>query len=210
MKIQNKGTNIERRNAGVVGSLHKPSDLPVDYLRLVEETLTNTFEKGLKELEKHQKVNKFSAWGAVYSDEILLTATLYHGPEQLAATTFYASVDYTPGQEKPTLELLLSTCLDGVGGAIDFFLNPENPERIEQIAGGNLGLVEEAPFDWCPEDFDGIKVYVKMDKTNPLLEGLTEEWLRKHDPTYRKNKAEDAAEAEEFFGERVDTLKRRH
>lgn len=194
-------------------STFPPADLPLDYLKLVEETLATATEKGLIELKKKYPDSKFKAYGAIYADEVLLAITLSHGATNLAATTVYASVDYNPNLPAPSLETILSACLDAVGTIYHFYLDPDDTDKIEQLSNHSLSAIEEAPFEWTTIDPIGtakIPTWVKMDKTNPELDRLTEEWLQKNDPEYKANAVAPAIageEAEEFLEDRLEAIK---
>lgn len=192
------------------GPAPKASPLPVDYLRLVEQTLTQAMEAGLAEIKKIHPVSEFSADGILYADEVLLAITLSHGDQVLAATTVTASADYNALQAKPTLEDVLSQCLDGVGSVFEHFLDPKFPDRISGLAQSNLGALEDAPFEWTASESKLASVWVKVDKSNPKLDAAAEDWLAKNDPDYetRKSKSEarDSTEAEEFLSERLDKI----
>lgn len=202
---------LEKRKPLTKTAGAKPSNLPHDYLRLIEQTLTQALEKGLTEIKKTHPVSEFYADGAIYGDEVLVTITLHHGEKNILATTVYASADYHPGVETPTLETLLGSCVDTAGSVFDYYLDPTSPERIAQIADASLGALEEAPFDWTRSESE-FPIWVKIDKSNPRLEEAAEDWLAKNDPHYQaqteKDLELDAGEAEEFLSERLDAIKK--
>ncbi len=194
-----------------LNSTFPSADLPADYLKLVESTLTNAMEKGLTHLKTLYPDARFKSYGAIYGDEVLLAITLSLGTGNLAATTVYASVDYLPNIPEPGLENTLSAALDAVGGVFEHYLDPEDHEKIEQLASRSLSALEEAPFEWTKLEAPEAKVgvWVKMDKSNPELDALTEEWLSKNDPEYKKKGSltDGDFEAEEFLEERLDAIK---
>ncbi len=143
---------------------------------------------------------------SIYADEVLLAITISHGEQSLIATTVYASADFNPLMPEPGVELVLSNCLDSVGTILEHYLDPAFPERISQLAGATISALEEAPFEWTPMENTKVSVWVKIDKSNPTLEALTEEWLQKNDPTYSKE--EMLEEAEEFLNERLDAIQK--
>ncbi len=191
------------------------ADLPVDYLRIVESTLSTALAEGLIEMRKIHPISEFKANGAIYGDEVLLTITLFHGENNLSATTVYLSADFNPMRERPTLEDVLAACLDAAGATYEYYLDAKNPTMIEQLSYHSLSALEEAPFDWSPlakvAEIKKIPVWVKMDKSNPILENLAEKWLIENDPEYKKKTShvEDLtkAEAEEFLNERLEAIK---
>jgi len=200
----------------------QPTSLPVDYLRLVEQTLTQALEPGLKELKKTLPVSEFTAQGAIFGDEVVLAITLSHGADHLAATTLYTSADFNPNAEKPALETILSACLDAAGSIFDFYLDVENPERIEQLAHHTLGALEEAPFEWtampeAPASAENsakkrVPVWIKIDKSNLPLDAMAEKWLMENDPDYQSKQGHqdetNRHEAEDFLNERLDAIKK--
>jgi hypothetical protein len=192
----------------------KPGDLPVDFLRLVEETMEQALEPGLEGIRRIHRESKFSARGAIFADEVILSVSLVHGADVLSATTVHASVDYQPNQDKPGLNDLLAQCVDSIGEVFQFYLDPSRPERVAQLAESSLGALEEAPFEWTPMargKTPVITVHVKIDKSNPQLDQLTEEWLKKNDPEYSKSehgpKEPDFTAAEEFLEERIEAIR---
>ncbi len=210
MKWERRKKNLVTTPEGTTGPL------PVDFVRLVEETLTQGLEDGLIAIREIHPESGFHAGGAIYENEILLAITLTQGPTQISATTVFGSADYDPNAEKPALMEILSACLDATGSVFQHYLDPAFPERIAQIADQSLGALEEAPFQWSPlksENHPKIEVHVKIDKSNPVLDALTEDWLKKNDPNYReesgKNPDQTEKEAEDFLGERLDAIQGR-
>ncbi len=193
----------------------KPSDLPLDYLKLVESTISDSLEAGLNAVKKLHPEAHFYARGAVFSDEVMLTITLALGTKAIAATTAYASADFNPLVEKPTIEMALAACLDALGGIFALYLDETSPQKIEQITHHALGALEDAPFEWSPVEMtaDGsqIPVFVKIDKSNPRLDEIAEQWLEQNDPDYLAHKAaeDDGIEGEsaEFLEERLEAIK---
>lgn len=183
----------------------KPVELPLDYLKIVEETLNENLASGLKLLREIHPVTRLKASGALFTDEVLLAITLSHGENQLLATTVYASADYNPQLPEPKMETILEECLDSVGSILNHYLHPSHPERVAQLGGSTIGTLEEAPFEWTKMEDTRVTVFVKMDKTNPALETLTEDWLMKNDPEYRKN---DDSGSEEFLQERLQAIQK--
>ncbi len=192
----------------------KPVDLPLDFLKLVDETITQALEPGLIELRKIHPESGFQSSGSVFGDELLLSISLTHGTQILHATTVHASVDYDPNRETPSINDLLAMCVDTAGIVFQHYLDPGFPERIARIAESSLGALEEAPFEWsaipAPEA-KGVVVHVKIDKSNPVLDRLAEEWLQKNDPARAKT-GEAGAEArieaaEDFLEERIEAIR---
>jgi hypothetical protein len=182
----------------------KPVELPLDYLKMVEESIQHLLAPGLLEMKKSLPVCNIKASGALYSNEVLLAITLSHGEKNLIATTVYASSDFNPMNQEPGLEAILDECLDSAGSIFSHYLDPKHPERITQLASASIGSLEEAPFEWTPMEDTKINVWVKIDKSNPALESLTEDWLKKNDPNYLKD--DETEEAENFLSERLEAI----
>jgi hypothetical protein len=204
----------ERRRQDPAKPAAPASELPIDFLKLVEETLIQALEPGLTEVKRIHPESTFKARGAIHGDEITLSITLTHGPNVLSATTAHGSVDYQPNQEIPSINDLLAICLDSLGSVFQFYLDPEHPDRISQIAESSLGALEEAPFDWTPfklNEAQKVTVHVKMDKSNPILDQMAEEWLKQNDPgfldTSRTQETMDFGDAEEFLEERIQAIR---
>ncbi len=186
-----------------------PTDLPVDYLKLVEESLSVTLEKGLSELKKTNPAAHLAAKGAIFADEIIMAITLTQGENQLAATTVYGSVDFNPNAEKPKMDDLLAINVEAIGSVFLVYLDPNSPEKMEQIMHHSLSAIEDAPFEWTSMKLDDglIPVWVKLDKSNPLLDELTEKWLQENDPHYSETIAAMEEESQEFLEERLEAIK---
>lgn len=186
-----------------------PTDLPVDYLKLVQETLSNALEKGLVEIRKTRPAAHLATKGAIFSDEIIMAVTLTQGENQLAATTVYGSVDFNPNAEKPKMDDLLALNVEAIGSVFHTFLDSHSPEKMEEILHHSLSAIEEGPFDWTKLKLDDglIPVWVKLDKSNPLLDELTEKWLADNDPHYSDTIAAMEEESQEFLEERLEAIK---
>jgi hypothetical protein len=177
----------------------KPSPLPVDYTRMVEEVLAANFDSGLKALKRHMKVGSaFRVLGNVYLDEIVLCVSLEH-PGQLAATTVYASADFDPQASSPTMQDLLACCVDAAGSVIGELFGNLSTSALERLADESLSALERAPFEWTMMEVNHQRIHVKVDKANPRLDELADEWLEKNDPHHSEREAEDEAEAERLF-----------
>jgi hypothetical protein len=206
---------LERRKASKT-TLSEPASggLPVDYLKLVEETMSSALEGGLKLVQKSYPEARFFARGAIFPDEVVMAVTLSQGKQNLSASTIYASADYNPETDKPSLLDTLAACIDSIGGLFEHFLEESAPDRVEQLLQSSMSALEEAPFEWTLVDTvqtHKVVVYVKMDKSNPELDDLAEDWLKKNDPEFqKKSEIKDEGklnEAEQFLEERLEALK---
>lgn len=179
----------------------KSSPLPLDYLKMVEEVFTTNFQDGLKALASIQPEPRFEASGAVFGDEILLTITLSH-KDQLAATSAHASCDFDPTASSPTAEQLLALCVDAIGSFYAQFLSDphfKDIELLQQLTQESLSAIENAPFEWTPFTFEKRQVFLRVDKANPKLEQMTEQWLEQNDPEHQARKEQEQKETEDLF-----------
>lgn len=173
--------------------------LPGDYLKLVAELFNTNFDSGLKALEKIRPERaSFNASGSLYPDEIVLCISLIH-EGQMAATSVYGSVDFDPGASSPTVEDLLAACVDAIGSVYGPLLDPKKPGKLEQIADETLSALEGVPFEWTEVEVDRRKVHVRIDKANPKLDELADEWLKKNDPELQELESENQKVAEKLF-----------
>ncbi|MBC7693769.1 MAG: hypothetical protein H7222_18530 [Methylotenera sp.] len=168
-------------NSTRVGRIGKSAELPPDYTNLVKDIFSTNFGDGLKAYRKHAPSCRFAVTGAIYANEIILAISLVQDGA-LAATTVMSSVDFDPKASAPTAQDLLEASVDAIGTIYEDLLNPAKPDRLEQLASESLSAFEEIPFEWTRIELDRYKIFVKVDKSNPELEKLADEWLEKHDP----------------------------
>ena len=185
---------MERR----LTSESKFSTLPVDYLKMVNEVFSNHFEEGLKLYQTHLPESYFEAHGQVYADEVILSVSLLT-PNQLAGNTVYASGDFNPKASSPTVQDLLDACVDAIASVYSHLLDIEKPEIVENFADESLSALENAPFEWAVVDSNKRKIYVKLDKSNPQMDHITEQWLKDHDPEYKNREDSEQKETENLF-----------
>ncbi len=163
------------------GKARSGAGLPADFLAMVVEVFTTNFDGPLNKLAKIKAGPAFKAAGEVFPNEILLSLTLAY-PEQLAATTVHASVEFDPKASSPTAEDLLTACVDALGEVFGGIL-VDDQEKLENLADEALSALQDVPFEWTPVEIDKHRVFVKIDKSNPELDQLADEWLSKHDPS---------------------------
>ena len=176
--------------------LSKSSPLPADFLKMVAEVFNANFDTGLKGLKKLTSSKAaFSASGAMYASEIVLSVSLMI-EGQLAATTVYASSDFDPKASSPTVEDLINAGVDAIGSVFAEILKPG---KLEQVASESLSALENVPFDWAGVDIEKRRIFLKIDKSNPNLEQMADDWLAKHDPNHKKREALEQVETEELF-----------
>jgi hypothetical protein len=193
---------MERRKGESLRSSH----LPVDYLQMVQEVFTSNFDEGLGKLRalresqtgKHPVEIEFEASGSVYPDELVLSVSIIE-KDQLAATTVHASADFDPKASSPTIQDLLSTCVDAIGSVYTQLLDPANSERLEQLTSESLSALEDIPFQWTETTVEKRKLFLKVDKSNPRLDQMADDWLSKNDPDFEERQKAEQAETEKLF-----------
>src|ERR1700722_8392488 len=101
---------MERRKT----SQTKSSPLPHDYIKMIQEVFSANFESGLKILDKNQPSPYFEIQGQVFSNEVVVSVSLM-SDQQISATTVHSSSDFDPKASSPTIQDLLSACVDSIG-----------------------------------------------------------------------------------------------
>ncbi len=186
---------MERRHRTV----SKASPLPIDFRKMVAEVFTTNFDAGLKLLQKIKAGKRhFEVRGDIFADEVMLCISLGTSGH-VSATSVYASCDFDPKASAPKIEDVLGACVDAVGSVYMELLDPENPKRIEQIAQESLAALQDIPYEWTSMKVDRHKVFVRVDKTNPALDELADQWLKKHDPKHKDLEKEEQEEVESLF-----------
>lgn len=186
---KSKGSDQEGRTA----------DLPGDYLKMVTDIFTTHFDAELKALSNITSLPYFVAHGRIYLEEVVLCVSL-HRRKELAATTAYASSDFDPKASSPKAEDLLSACVDALAGLYTRLLDLNDPTRLEAMAhASSLSAFEEVPFEWSPVEIGNRKIYLKVDKANPVLEKLADDWLIQHAPEVQEELKREEAKTEKLF-----------
>lgn len=176
----------------------KSSPLPRDFLKLVEEVFSTNFDEGLKALDQHQASSRFEARGEVFLDEVVLAISIT-SPGKLSATTVYASMDFDPKASSPTVQDLLEAAVDAAGGLFGQLLDPKKADQIEAISLESLSALENVPFDWTQVESGRFKVFLKIDKANPSIDQMADDWLRQNDPELQELQEEERKETEALF-----------
>jgi hypothetical protein len=172
---------------------------------MVEEVFTNHFDQGLKAYEAIKPQSRFLVSGAVFSDEVVSAVSLI-SEGQLAATTVYASADFDPKASSPTVQDLLSACVDALGTVWTTLLDAEKPAAIQNLADESLSALDNVPFEWTSIDSNQRKIFVKLDKSNPLMDQIADDWLKNHDPDYTASLDEEEEKTEQLFVTGPSTL----
>lgn len=165
----------------------KSAALPLDYLKMVTEIFNSNFKKELK-----QGVS-FEAHGEIHPDELVLAITL-SVEDSLASTTVYASTDFDPASKGiESIQELLGSSVDAIGSVFEHL-------RIEALTQTSLNDLENAPFDWTPISIEKKQIFVKIDKSNPKLDQMADDWLAQNDPHFAEmEKIEQEAMESLFF-----------
>lgn len=176
----------------------KSTHLPEDYLKMVNEVFSNNFEEGLKVYEQIKEGPYFHSDGGIFSDEIVLSVSLLH-KDQMIGTSVHGSIDFDPTASSPTAEELLGAAVDAIGSVYSELLDPSQGETLRQVAEGSLASLENIPFTWTEMKLNKKTAYLKVDKANPKLERMTDDWLKENDPDFQKRLDEEQKETEELF-----------
>ena len=177
----------------------RASPLPDDYLSMVAEVFTTNFDTGLKKLEKLTKDKvHFDANGEIYPEEIILSVTLFQ-EKKLNASTVYASVDFDPKASSPTIQDLLPLCVDAIGAVFQPLLTSKDPEVFDKLMSASLSALDNIPFEWTKLQVENKKVFVKMNKANPRLDNMADDWLQKHDPKVKEMEDEEEEQVKSLF-----------
>ncbi len=178
----------------------KGSALPVDYLKMVSEVFSSNFDTGLKAIKKLKPKSQagFKAYGMIYPSEIVLAISLFTG-DQLGATTAYASSDYDPKASSPTAEDLLGASVDAIGSVFSYLFETKHPKRLEQVLAESLSALEDIPFKWTEMEVGRFKIHLLVDKSNPDLDLMADDWLSKNDPGLKELEKQNQEEAEKLF-----------
>jgi hypothetical protein len=197
---------MESRKGNTAGKLRKAGQarsgngLPHDFLELVQEVFTTHFDEPLQSLVRLKGGAEFQARGEIFPNELLLSVSLIH-PDQLAATTVHASLDFDARASSPTAQDGLNRCVDALATVFSALIGSNEPARLETVASGALTELadwEGVPLEWTAlEGEDKPQVFVKVDKSNLALDEAAEDWLARH----------DLASLEEDEGEQKDTEK---
>ncbi len=187
---------MESRRTRLVNS--KSSDLPEDYLKMVGEVFTANFDAELKSISGKGPQAEFQASGKIFADEVVVSvAVLQEGT--LPATTVYASSDFDPKASSPTIQDLLAVCVDAIGAVYEQILRQAAQEKRDLLLQDSLSSLEDIPYEWTAVEVEKRTVYLKVDKANPRLDRMADDWLAKHDPDYQKHQEEEEQETEKLF-----------
>lgn len=177
----------------------KSSPLPKDFLKMIIDVLNKTFHNGLQELAQSKKNPEFVVEGAIFPDEICLSAALVF-ENQLSATAVHASVDFDPKASAPTAEDLIGVCVDAVGGFFATLFDPQRKDLMEQVFfGESLSGIDGVPYEWTETKINKRKIFLRVDRANLRVDAMTDDWLKKNDPDYEELEKRADEEAAKLF-----------
>lgn len=182
----------------------KPNELPVDYLKMVAEVFSTHFGSVLEEAHAKGMSLVFEASGGLYANETLLTVALTQ-KDELGAMAIHVSTDFDPKASHPTAEELLQLSVDAAGDVLQTLL--DHPQNKEALLSGVLSEIEDAPFEWTAVEVSKKRVFVRLDRTNPRIEKMTDDWLEKNDPDLKANRDSEEKETEALFVTGAPTIK---
>lgn len=179
-------------------ALLKPTPLPQDYLKMVCDVFTKNFSEGLNAISKQRGSAVFMTSGSLFLDEVILRLSIVW-PGRITATTFHASADYDPQASAPKAEELLSCCVDALGSLVESVLDPKKKVMLEALASESLSAADDIPFEWTQMEINKRVVFVCIDKSNPALDQMADDWLERNDPEHQTQSEENNKESEAIF-----------
>ncbi len=186
------------KRLNVNGPRIRSSELPVDFRRMAVEVFATHFDESLKKVrDRVGAETDFHVFGAIFLDEVRLTVTLSH-PEIVNATSVHSSCDFDPKATSPKAEDLINASIDAIGSVFLQLTETLTDESIDALFS-TLDDLGDIPYEWTKVEINKIPLFLKVDKTNPGIDLLAEDWLARHDPSYRKKEEEEDLETEELF-----------
>ncbi len=174
------------------------SPLPADYTKMVNEVFSANFGERVKNLEGASEP-RFVASGEIYSDEVVVRISLVE-TGKLSATTIHTSCDFDPKASSPTVEDLLAACVDAAGDLFTaLFERGPDEEGNPALLSPALAALGSAPLQWTETEVAKRRIYLKVDKSNPVLDEAADDWLSKNDPDFKKRLADEEQQAESLF-----------
>jgi hypothetical protein len=159
---------------------------------MVEEVFTANFSEAITKLDL-KPAPTFVSGGDVYADEIVVRVSLVQ-EGRLAGTTVHASSDFDPKASAPKIEDLLSLCVDALGEVFGGLF-----EAPEALLSASMGEVAGLPLEWTEVTQSKRKIFVRVDKSNLVLDQAADDWLAKHDPEHKRSERKSEQEAEKLF-----------
>lgn len=193
------GSPVATKRLGTSG---KGSTLPIDYTKMVQSVLTAHFEAGLSALMVSLPEVSFAASGNVFPDEIVLSVSLL-SPNELPATTVHCSSSYDPKASSPNAEELLGLCLDAIGSVWEEVF--KKPELLQDGNAVRMSLADlqetlpELPLTWTETQLEKRSLHLLIDKSNPYLDSMADDWLTKNDPQTSALEENEQRATQELF-----------
>ena len=94
---------------------------------------------------------------------------------------------------------LLSICVDAAGGLFGTLLTLGDKQQLEQLADESLSALNNVPFEWTGLKVEKQTVFLMIDKSNPQIDTLADQWLEKNDPEAEKRRKEEEEQTEALF-----------
>ena len=112
---------------------------------------------------------------------------------------FRSSADFDPKASQPTAEDVLSTCLDAMGMLFESLLSGGSKKNEEALLADSLGSFEKIPMEWTELEVQKRRIFIRFDRSNPKLDHLATDWLKKNDPKMGVFEDEFEEETSELF-----------
>ena len=75
----------------------------------------------------------------------------------------------------------------------------EIPKNALDVYNTSITMRDDIPLLWVPIKIDKRDIFVKVDTINPVLDNLTEKWLKQNDPEIRSEIGKEQEETAELF-----------
>ena len=174
-----------------------PISLPLDYLKIVEDTVSEKFSVELALYRELRPDAFFKVKGEFFLEEVLLAISLM-SEKTLSATTVYASTDYQSSDREEILQEKLNLMVDIIGATFEQLFSEKEPKvAVEKLAKPTLAELEDVALEWVKAGT--TEIYTRVDKANILLDQIAEDWLAKHDPEWAEEIVRAQKESEKLF-----------
>ena len=175
----------------------KPVSLPHDFLKMVEDTVSEKFNNELMAYREVQPNAFFKVRGELFSEEVLLAVSLM-SEQALSATTAYASTDYKESDRGEILQTKLDLLVDTLDELFQKLFSEKNDQSsLKKLADPVLSILEDVPLEWAK--VGSTQVFTRVDKANILLDEIADDWLAKNDPDWAEKVARIEKATESLF-----------
>lgn len=144
-------------------------------LSLPKEFLTKCAALFADQFKEESGGITFTAHGNLYADEVILCLCAQE-LNRPVAFSFYTSVDLKPtvAQKPEQVTLILKSMVDLMASWVSQTYENSNESGLDPL----IEAIDELSPDWQPADWDGRKVFVKLNRDNLLLEKATDQFLK--------------------------------